>query len=1475
MIRDADPSLVVNPAVPAPARSTSLPAALHLTTTTEVDGLGRTTKVTDPKGNVTYAVYDDDKLEVRTYPGWNAATKTTTGPVSVQRQDRPGSYAESLTFSWSDPAGLPVDASGVPTGAELLTSPYATIESLGRAHTNLGGQVDEVDAYFDLGGVAYSTAQTLGAEGVNFNRTSYAYDGRGRQSSIVDANGTIYSSVYDGLGRAVSEWVGTNDAGSTHDDPLGDGNGDGVADDPSNNMSLVADYQYDLGGIGDGNLTRMVQYPGGSATPRVVLMYHDWRNRPVATHAGLTLGGGVAEDVGTPSIIAWTTYDNLSQATVQWQYAGAGTDSNLNDGSLNQPAAGKLRALGAAAYDDHGRVYRQTVYSVDPSTGSVGNALNTNVWYDLRGNVIKISAPGGLVTKSSYDGVGRTAATYQTDGGGDSGWGNAGDVAGDTVLEQQEVAYDAASNIILQATRQRFHNATGTGVLGTPGTGVGARVSYMGSYYDAANRPTNAVDVGTNGGAAYAPPSTVPARSDTALVTGYAYDAAGRVRDVTDPRGLTARTEHDLSGRVTATIENLTNADSFDRPNGLLAGSQLLAGDGTWEVKSGGWAVKGGKAASTTGPNEMAVTDVGGTDGVLEVTVADVSTYKFGLVARYADASNYLYVLTGLHGGQPFSGIYRYTNGTLKYISVDYFNSNPNIDRVHSGDKLRLVTEGSSVKLYVNDVLVSQGVDPDPQVAGTKWGITSHYNATRFDDFHFTGTEADADRTTRYAYDGIGDVAAMTADLPVDQVDQTTAYNYAINGSDYSSNSVLSGVTYPDPATGLANNPAQQELFSTNRIGERTVWTDRNGTTHEYAHDALGRLGSDRVITFGAGVDQAVDRLTYAFDDAGRPLTLTSRNTQGGSVMGDANIVNRVQREYNGFGQLVKEYQAHDGNVDTTPATGTPFVGYGYSEGASGVNHSRRTSMTYPNGRVLDYTYGYSGLNARISRLDSLHESYGSYSGGTTLEHYDYLGLGTVVTRTVGPIKLNYVGPTPASAGSTGGGDQYGGLDRFGRVVDQHWSVGYSGSTIDRLQYGYDRDGNRLFEKNALTTGMDELYHDGTGYDGLNRLTAFSRGTLNFSNTAITGTAGRSQAWDLDALGNMNAVATDGAAEARTHDAQNRLTGVGASPLAYSANGEMTADEAGNGLFYDAWGRLAGGDWQVPGYGGVAVGYKYDALNRRIARSDDNGIEPPTDFYHSDQWQVLEERNAAGATTTQYVWSPVYVDAMILRDRDANGDGDTTDQSDQRLYFLQDANYNVTAVAGRYGAVLERFAYDPYGRRTTLSASWQAGADAYGVLHGHQGGRVDPATGLVHFRMREYDPELMRWTRQDPAGYVDGLMVYTAFSESPINYVDPQGQLAHLWPVVLVGAKIGTVLATVGGAAILCYAVNTCGTCTQEYDKWLQDRISALPTSQEKDNFYAKYNTPLERMKACGDACGKAIGEMVKASQKFRPSITG
>ena len=99
---------------------------------------------------------------------------------------------------------------------------------------------------------------------------------------------------------------------------------------------------------------------------------------------------------------------------------------------------------------------------------------------------VRLAAP----VPPSVIGAGRATTVSTTDGGGDTGYADADDVTGDAVLEQAETGYDANSNPIQTTVRQRFHDEADTGALGTPTTGVNARVSYSGSYYDLADRLT-------------------------------------------------------------------------------------------------------------------------------------------------------------------------------------------------------------------------------------------------------------------------------------------------------------------------------------------------------------------------------------------------------------------------------------------------------------------------------------------------------------------------------------------------------------------------------------------------------------------------------------------------------------------------------------------------------------------------------------------------------------------------------------------------------------------------------------------------------------------------------------------------------------------------------------------------------------------------------------------------------------------------
>jgi YD repeat-containing protein len=103
------------------------------------------------------------------------------------------------------------------TGYELLTTGTFTVTAGSHTVTFAGQTSGDSTAFIDqvsvqpFSGVVYSTAPDIGTPGVNFNRTSYGYDDLGRLNHVQSPNGTITDTVYDGLSRPVSTWVGTND----------------------------------------------------------------------------------------------------------------------------------------------------------------------------------------------------------------------------------------------------------------------------------------------------------------------------------------------------------------------------------------------------------------------------------------------------------------------------------------------------------------------------------------------------------------------------------------------------------------------------------------------------------------------------------------------------------------------------------------------------------------------------------------------------------------------------------------------------------------------------------------------------------------------------------------------------------------------------------------------------------------------------------------------------------------------------------------------------------------------------------------------------------------------------------------------------------------------------------------------------------------------------------------------------------------
>jgi len=361
-------------------------------------------------------------------------------------------------------------------------------------------------------------------------------------------------------------------------------------------------------------------------------------------------------------------------------------------------------------------------------------------------------------------------------------------------------------------------------------------------------------------------------------------------------------------------------------------------------------------------------------------------------------------------------------------------------------------------------------------------------------------------------------------------------------------------------------------------------------------------------------VDDTIDRIKFAFDDYGRPVS-TSSIFKG---MGDE-IANQMEYEYDTLGNLVTLKQNPIGEVDASTSTGTVEYEYDIEEASFGSavsNYSRLKWLRYPMGtgaaktQLLMVFNGTATLDARLSRIAGYNWSG---AGGALQYRNSHVGLGTpVLTKYreyVGGAQTRWtldrwVNPDLDNPGSGADTDQsnglYYGLDRFGRVARQVWHKGTAGTDWDpdiqpaAIDYAYDYSkASEVLNRYDRRAGGKTLRTDGSEayfYDGLNRLVEAKRGAYDQSVPSFT-VAGRSQAWELDMLGNWGTTSIDedgngsyatAEIDTRDHNRANELVDrlSGTRPFGYDDNGNRTSqrtdlqDELDKGFVYDAWNRL-------------------------------------------------------------------------------------------------------------------------------------------------------------------------------------------------------------------------------------------------------------------------------------------------------------
>ena len=502
-----------------------------LSTDYEIDDKGRTTQTLGPVHEAvisssatqvrtaSWTTYDEETNTVMSASGYATGTApsytfTLVNPVSITISNDNGNVQEQIQATRASTAGKlqPTDAFSQTSYVRWTTNQYEQC-----------CRISSTRNYFLI------PSSGIGTEGTNYNTTSFGYDELLRRNQTTSPGGTINYRVFDDRNLVSAVYVGTNATGATENDPTGGGAS-------GNNMVIVTQNEYDNGAAGgDGNLTSTWAWVDGTTNRQTQIAY-DFRNRQTSV-------------TGQENAYSETTYDNLNRPILRQTRNGSG--------------AAVLLSKSQTDYDNRGRVFRTTNWAVDPSDGAIGNSLASNTWYDAGGNVI-MSLPAGssLFSKTAYDILGRATDQYVGYNLSFSGYTDATTVVNDTILEQQTMTYNQIGTVLSTASKQRYHNAAASqhGALGSPSTTPNARITYSASWIDGVGRTFASANYGTNGGAAFTRPATVPTRSDTILVSTTSYNDDGEVFSTLDPQNTETQFAYDDAGRQVTQIENYVSS---------------------------------------------------------------------------------------------------------------------------------------------------------------------------------------------------------------------------------------------------------------------------------------------------------------------------------------------------------------------------------------------------------------------------------------------------------------------------------------------------------------------------------------------------------------------------------------------------------------------------------------------------------------------------------------------------------------------------------------------------------------------------------------------------------------------------------------------------------------------------------------------------------------------------------------------------
>jgi RHS repeat-associated protein len=330
------------------------------------------------------------------------------------------------------------------------------------------------------------------------------------------------------------------------------------------------------------------------------------------------------------------------------------------------------------------------------------------------------------------------------------------------------------------------------------------------------------------------------------------------------------------------------------------------------------------------------------------------------------------------------------------------------------------------------------------------------------------------------------------------------------------------------------------------------------------------------------------------------------------------------------------------------------------------------------------------------------------------------------------------------------------------------WTYGYDGANqlrsavkasaatqavLTRYAYSYDPAGNRTAEQ------IDDQV-TGASYDALNRLVSQQpTGAL-----VVAGTVSEPATVTVQGVPATVTAANGFTAQPEIGVATNTLaiTATDASGNTAAAQYEIDSLGAARTLTYDANGNLAGD--------GIRI-FEWDARNQLVAITTTSHRSEFTYDGRQRRTHIKEIQGGLVTSDRDLIWcgqaiceerqAGVALRRLFMRGEQVLGNA---------RFHVADHLQSVVAITDSLGSLIERYIFDPSGRRrpTTGSEDTAVGFTGHYVHN-------DGSGELVLAPYRAYDPEMGRWLSSDPIGLRGGLNLYRYVENDPVKYVDPLG----------------------------------------------------------------------------------------------------